>query len=52
MKRVHLIASGKFHDIDFARLELLKLFAERPEIRATVAVDYRDHRLIAAATCL
>lgn len=52
MKRVHLIASGKFHDIDFARLELLKLFAEQPEIRATVAVDYRDHTAIAAADML
>lgn len=49
MKRVHLIAAGKYHDIDFARLELLKLFAERPEIRASVAVDYGDHALIAAA---
>lgn len=52
VKRVHLVASGKFHDIDYARLELLKLFAERPEIRATVAVDYRDHALIAAADLL
>lgn len=52
MKRVHLIASGKFHDIDFARLELLRLFAERPEIRSSVAVDYRDHSLIAAADML
>jgi uncharacterized protein len=52
VKRVHLIASGRFHDIDFARLELLKLFAERPEIRASVAVDYRDHALVAAADLL
>lgn len=52
MKRVHLVAAGKFHDIDFARLELLKLFAEHPEIRCSVAVDYRDHDLIAAADLL
>ena len=38
--QVHLIAAGKYHDIDFARLELLKLIAEHPEIRASVACDY------------
>jgi type 1 glutamine amidotransferase len=36
----HLIAAGKYHDIDFARLELLKLLAEHPQIRTTVAADY------------
>lgn len=40
MAQVHLIAAGKYHDIDFARLELLKLLAERPAIRATVASDF------------
>ena len=38
--RVHLVAAGKYHDIDFARLELLKLLAERPELRTSVACDY------------
>jgi type 1 glutamine amidotransferase len=52
MKRVHLIAAGKFHDIDFARLELLKLLAERPEIRTSVAVDYGDATLIAESRLL
>jgi len=37
---VHLIAAGRFHDIDFARLELLKLLAEHPVIRTSVASDY------------
>ncbi len=37
---VHLVAAGKYHDIDFARLELLKLLAERPELRTSVACDY------------
>jgi len=37
---VHLIAAGKYHDIDFARLELLKLLAEMPELRASVAMDF------------
>lgn len=46
MTRAHLIAAGKFHDIDFARLELLKLLAEQPEIRTTVAADYGDQDLI------
>jgi uncharacterized protein len=38
----HFVAAGKFHDIDFARLEILKLLAEVPEIRTTVACDYSD----------
>lgn len=40
--QVHLIAAGKYHDIDFARLELLTLLAELPEIRTSVAMDYGD----------
>jgi len=40
--QVHLVAAGKFHDIDFARLEILKLFAEEPRIRASVAMDYSN----------
>lgn len=39
---VHLIAAGKYHDIDFARLELLKLLAETPELRTSVAMDFGD----------
>lgn len=39
---VHLIAAGKYHDIDFARLELLKLLAEKPELRTSVAMDYSN----------
>ena len=37
--KVHLIAAGKFHDIDFARLELLKLLAEHADFRTSVASD-------------
>jgi type 1 glutamine amidotransferase len=40
--QVHLIAAGKYHDIDFARLELLKLLAEIPEIRTSVAMDFSN----------
>lgn len=39
---VYLVAAGQFHDIDFARLELLKLLAEDPKIRVRVAADYHD----------
>lgn len=38
----HFVAAGKYHDIDHARLELLKLLAEHPYVRTTVACDYGD----------
>lgn len=38
----HFVAAGKYHDIDFARLELLKLLAEHPNVRTTAAHDYAD----------
>lgn len=44
--RVHLVAAGKYHDIDFARLELLKLLAELADVRTSVAPDYSDSALI------
>lgn len=50
--KVHLVAAGKYHDIDFARLELLKLLAEDAAIRTTVASDYGDADLIAGADLL
>ena len=37
-----LIAGGKYHDIDFARLELLKLLAEDERVRVRVFEDYRN----------
>lgn len=37
-----LIASGKYHDIDFARLELLKLLAEDQRYRVRVFEDYSN----------
>ncbi|MFK7913539.1 MAG: ThuA domain-containing protein [Pseudomonadales bacterium] len=39
---VYLVAAGDFHDIDHARLELLKLLAEDERVRVTVAPDYHD----------
>lgn len=38
----HFVAAGKYHDIDFARLEVLKLLAEHDNIRTTVAMDYSN----------
>ncbi len=38
----HFVAVGDYHDIDYARLELLKLLAEHPQIRTTVACNYSD----------
>jgi trigger factor len=37
-----LVCGGRYHDIDHARLELLRLFAEHPHIRVRVREDYRD----------
>ncbi|HTW35494.1 MAG TPA: ThuA domain-containing protein [Rhizomicrobium sp.] len=37
-----LVAAGKYHDIDFARLELLKLLAEDERIRVRVFEDYSN----------
>lgn len=44
IKRIdaHFVAAGKYHDIDFARLELLKLLAEHPQIRTSVDTSYAD----------
>lgn len=49
---VVLIAGGKYHDIDFARLELLKLLAEDERVRVRVFEDYQNLAAIAAARFL
>ena len=42
----HFIIGGKYHDMDTPRIEILKLLAEHPQIRTTVACDYSGlHRL-------
>ena len=38
----YLVAGGKYHNIDHARLELLKLMAEQPRIKVQVGPDYSD----------
>jgi uncharacterized protein len=48
----YLVAGGKWHDVDFARLELLKLLAEHPHVRVRVAADYEDTAAITASSFL
>jgi len=47
-----LVASGKYHDIDFARLELLKLLGEDERVRVRVFEDYSNLEAIRAADFL
>ncbi|MFP6607633.1 MAG: ThuA domain-containing protein [Myxococcota bacterium] len=47
-----LVCGGKYHDMDHARLELLKHLAEHEDVRTRVAEDYRDTEAIAAADFL
>lgn len=47
-----LVAGGMYHDIDFARLELLGLLAEHEDIRVRVQPDYEDAEAIAAGSIL
>ena len=44
-----LVVGGKYHDFDFARLELLKLLAEDQHVRVRVFEDYEN--LAALAAC-
>lgn len=50
--RAHLIANARYHDTDFARLELLKLLGELPDVRATVASSFGDAAALAEADFL
>jgi hypothetical protein len=44
-----LIVGGKYHDMDFARLELLKLLAEDERVRVRVFEDYSTVDAISSA---
>ena len=48
----YLVAGGRYHDIDFARIELLKLLAEHPHVRTRVSSDYSDIEGIAESRFL
>lgn len=47
-----LVAGGRYHDIDYARLELLKLLAEDERVRVRVFEDYSNLDAIRAADFL
>jgi uncharacterized protein len=49
---VTLVAGGKYHDFDFARLELLGLLAEHEELRTHVRADYEDTDTLTSASIL
>jgi hypothetical protein len=48
----YLVAGGRYHDIDFARVELLKLLGEHPHVRTQVSADYHDIEGISASRFL
>src|SRR5882757_10587738 len=48
----YLVCGGLYHDMDYARLELLKLLGEHEHIRVRVAEDYSNRSAIAAADFL
>lgn len=47
-----LVCGGVWHDMDFARLELLKLLAEDQRVRTRVFEDYENVEALAAADVL
>jgi type 1 glutamine amidotransferase len=49
---VTLVAGGKYHDIDYARRELLTLLGEHEEFRVRVQPDYEDTAEIAKSSIL
>lgn len=49
---MHFVVGGRFHDFDFARLEILKLLGAQERIRVRVAEDYSDIAGIAASDAL
>lgn len=48
----YFVCGGRYHDIDYARLQLLTLLAEQPRVRTRMAEDYRDIAAIEAADFL
>jgi len=48
----YMVAAGMYHDIDYARLEILKLLAEHENIRTKVACDFSDIEGIQASDFL
>jgi type 1 glutamine amidotransferase len=50
--QAYLVANARFHDTDFARLQLLQLLAEFPEIRTRVSDGFSDTEAIAQSDFL
>ena len=48
----YFVCGGRWHDFDFARVEILKLLGEHEEVRTRVAEDFRDIDAIAASDFL
>ncbi len=48
----YLVCGGRYHDMDYARLELLKLLGEHARIRVRVGEDYSNTAAIDAADFL
>jgi type 1 glutamine amidotransferase len=48
----YFVCGGKYHDIDYARLQLLSLLGEQERIRTRIAEDYRDVEAIEACDFL
>ena len=48
----YLVAAGMYHDIDFARQEILKLLLELPNVRTKVASDFHDIEAIKSSDFL
>jgi type 1 glutamine amidotransferase len=49
---VYLVCNAKYHDTNFARLELLKLLAEQEDVWVKVADSYADVEAISNSTLL
>lgn len=49
---VYFVVGGRYHDFDFARLEILKLLAEHERIRVGVGESYADLAAIGSADML
>lgn len=46
---VALVVGGRWHDVDFARLELLELLSAHDAVRCTVHTDFSETEVLAAA---
>jgi type 1 glutamine amidotransferase len=49
---VYFVVGGRYHDFDFARLQILGLLHEHERVRVRVAEDYSDVAAIGAADAL